>query len=127
MALRLEDLTQEQLSYFKANIYNGVGSSYLDVDPPDFIFKQAALRHDFAYWLRGSELDRLRADLRFFKDGLQAIRNKAKWYSRPFYFLVLIVYTAFLLGLGWLSFEYGKPAKTWDEFIVNYENAKQKI
>lgn len=120
--LQLEDLTPEQFQYFKQNIYNGVGSREFPINPRDFIFKKAALRHDFYYFRLGDDNVRYQADLQYKEDGLAAIKEQPRW-KQPFYRLVHHIYCFFLFKLGPYAWEYGpQPVKTWEQYLQSYNN-----
>ena len=118
--LELNDLTQEQLEYFKTHIYNGVGSREFLINPPDLIFDAPALEHDFAYWRGGQDSHRKTADKKFLIDSLAVSRTQSRL-KQPLYVAVSYVYYAFLAVLGRFAFEYyDAPAQTWGELLEHY-------
>jgi hypothetical protein len=121
--LKLKHLTPEQYEFYKKNIFNGVGTSFAGINPPDFKFEEAALYHDLAYWVGGNELDRLQADFIFFYIGVKCI-FKSPWYMWLGLSIILPIYSLFVLLFGWISFEYGKPSKNWEELLDKYNKSK---
>lgn len=120
--LKFEDLTKEQLDYF----CNGVGSAHFPINPHDLIFKSPSKRHDFLYWLGGTDEDRILADEIFYLESLLEI-GKQKWIPcRLFYFSVLELYMMFLRPLGKYAFEYGSKRESWDELKKFIDEKKVK-
>lgn len=116
--LQYEELTPEQKKFFLEHVWNGVGSrEYPDV--PDFIFSEASIYHDFAYFRGGDEKDRKKADKEFLHRAHHAVRKQPKW-KQPYYYLLTALYYFGLKKLGKKAFEYyPAPAKDWDEFMAH--------
>lgn len=125
MALKFEDLTDEQINYF----WNGVGSDHFFLNPPDLIFGEASKRHDFAYWMGATEQDRKDADERFYLEGWKATLKNNHKILRPFYFFMSWFYFKVLGLIGNKAFEYcteeEKP-KTWEELKARIDKRRQE-
>lgn len=81
--LQYEELTPVE----KAWVCNGAGPKD-GPDVPDFIFTEAANRHDFDYWSGFSEHDRAKADKRFLDNMLAAASAQSGWWTRQWYVAV---------------------------------------
>jgi hypothetical protein len=92
----------------KKKLCNGAGKDGLQGWlVPDFVFKEAANRHDFDYWKGCTELHRIEADRRFLNNMLDAaeyrdIKKKKKrlWICRAFFRRMAIRYYAAVMELG---------------------------
>ena len=123
MALKYEDLTQEQINY----CFNGVGSDHFPIDPHDLIFREPAKKHDVAYWIGGEDKDRIEADHMFYAECATLVLQQP-WYNRWFYATALRIYCFFLFRLGKFAFEYGPKPETWEELKARVdENRKQLL
>ena len=69
--LRYEDLTAMQ----KHLVCNGCGGKGSKIPVPEFRFHASCNKHDFSYWVGGSEKDRKRADKGFYR----AMKKDAGW------------------------------------------------
>jgi hypothetical protein len=104
MEVFYEDLTPTQ----KKKLCNGAGKEGLQGWlVPDFVFKEAANRHDFDYWKGCNEDDRFGADRLFLGNMLDAaeykdIKTKKKRFilCRMFYRRMAIRYYAAVMELG---------------------------
>lgn len=104
---RYEDLTPAQ----KRHICNGCGPMGWGWLVPDFCFRAAGNRHDFAYWMGGGWSDKLAADLEFLANCLRlALNRRRRRRLHSLATLSFIYFGAVLLG-GRRSFEFG-PRKT---------------
>lgn len=121
----LTDLTPDQYAFFVEHIWNGVGSAEYPIKPPGFIFNTASMRHDFRYYLGGTEKDRYNADRQFLSEELEACaaENSGSVLKLWFYQSIANAYYLGLRALGWKAFEYyPAPAKNWEEFIQHYNS-----
>jgi len=109
-----EDLTEEQRDY----LYNGVGSDDLGIYPPPYCFETPARFHDADTFIGNKEVDRLKADAKFFIRCVQEVHKR-----RIYQFLIpaVIYYIILLLG-SWLIFEYAshKP-NDWEELKARHD------
>lgn len=122
MALKFEDLTEEQVRY----CFNGVGSDHFPIDPHDLIFREPAKRHDAEYWIGGNEEDRSRCDKLFYSSCLSLVRERkipARWFCR----VALEVYAFFLFGLGKFAFEYGPKPQNWEELKSRVDSGRESL
>ncbi len=62
--IRYRDLTEDQKTF----ICNGCGPKGKFIPVPEFLFHASCDHHDFNYWLGHTILDRLKADLQFYKE-----------------------------------------------------------
>jgi hypothetical protein len=72
--------------------FNGVGPSglpivtkFLQVLPSSHLFYDAANWHDYFYHTGSTDADRKNADDAFLALMLLAIKDRCKWYEKPFY------------------------------------------
>jgi len=114
MAIEFKDLSEEQLII----IFNGSGSDAFPIKPPQLIFGNAALRHDWDYLFGGEEKDRKIADKRFLINCLYASGDNI------FYNVMSYIYYYALRLLGNKSFEYGPKAKTWDDIFQRVKKSR---
>ena len=119
--LSYNSLNLSDKKYFTEHIWNGVGSSQLNIKIKSYIFNGPSKPHDFEYWVRGNEIDRLKADINFFKNCLKVLRL-ATWYKKPIYLLMSIFYFIILILFGWLTYEYGTRCETFEELKEFYKN-----
>lgn len=125
--LKYTDLTTEQQLYVKTYVYNGLGSKELGVILPEFIFKDAAIEHDFDSFSGGTDEDRKKADLKFFKN----CKNLIEESNCTSYYYIIYSSIAYIYYLGLLCFSrltwdyYPEPAKTWEEFIKRVNCSKK--
>lgn len=100
---------------------------------PDFVFTEAANRHDFDYWKGGSERDKMSADRRFLDNMLDAAEYKEngkkrffiiRWFYRrmafEYYTAVMEVGGNPLLG----GFHYSDKKRTKEDLITQMEESK---
>lgn len=119
MVLSYESLNSKQKAFFIEYLYNGLGSKELKVTLPEFIFRDAAIEHDFYSYSGGSHYDRIKSDKLFFKRCINTIKKKRKYII---YYPVAYIYYFGLLSLSHLTWdEYDRPAKDWEEFIKRVE------
>jgi hypothetical protein len=95
---------------------NGAGPKG-GVEVPDFIFTEAANRHDFDYWLGFSELDRTRADYKFLNNMLAATKAQSGWWSRQWYTMVAWRYYSAVRWLGKKAFSYRDCYGTKEDLV----------
>ena len=93
-------------------ICNGCGGKGGPVDPPEWRFHDSCQRHDFDYWLGGTEDDRLRADKAFYADMQLACHLRKQWWQRPWYYTMAWVYYRAVRHCGGGYFHYGSR-RTW--------------
>lgn len=106
--------------------YNGVGSRELPFDVSDYIFDGAAVAHDFSYFVGCTEEDRAKADYRFLKEELNAIRV-APIGKHLKYGIIAIAYFLALRWVGHFAFEYGdKPVETFEELRSRIDTSNLK-
>lgn len=110
-----ESLTPEE----KAWVCNGAGPKN-GPDVPDFIFTEAANRHDFDYWLGFSDQDRARADNRFLDNMLAKAKTQAGWWARQWYTVVAWRYYS---AVRWL----GRPAFSFRERYATHEDLVREM
>lgn len=114
--LEFDNLTKLQKEFFLEFIWNGVGSREF-AKPPQLIFANASVYHDFAYFRGGNESDRKIADKDFFHRSHSSTR-KQHTYTRPFYYVMSYVYFYGLKKIGGKAWEYyDAPAQNWKEFL----------
>jgi hypothetical protein len=114
--LLYDDLTQKQKDFFLKYIWNGVGSREYP-KPPQLIFREASIYHDFGYFRGGPESLRKEVDREFFHKAHSAVR-RLPIAQRPFYYAMSYIYFYGLKKLGSKAWElYPEPAKTWEEFL----------
>lgn len=66
--MKYEDLTP----YQRAVILNGCGGKGSIIRPPyGLFFESSCNKHDFSYWVGGTEEDRIKADIGFFRAMLE--------------------------------------------------------
>jgi hypothetical protein len=93
-------------------ICNGCGSKGGPFRPPQWRFAYSCRKHDFSYWVGGSEGDRRRADKAFYADMRQATRARKQWWQRPWYYLMSWVYYRAVRSFGAGYFHFG-ARRTW--------------
>jgi len=62
--INFEELSDAEIDFLS----DGCGKKGTILDVPDFSSTASCDRHDFDYWLGGTEEDRSRADVRFYKN-----------------------------------------------------------
>lgn len=72
--MKYEDLTP----YQRAVILNGCGGKGSIIRPPyGLFFESSCNKHDFSYWVGGTEEDRINADIGF----LRAMLKDCEWFT----------------------------------------------
>ena len=104
MVFSFENLTGEQREF----ICNGCGAKGGNIPVPNFAFKASCDRHDFGYWVGGTEKDRRRIDSGFGK----ALRKDAGW--DPGLWCWAFFYLRGVKAFGSSYFYYGEP-RGWKE------------
>lgn len=126
MPLAFEDLTADQINYF----WNGVGSDHFLFNPPDLIFKEASKKHDFLFWMGGSEDERKAADSEFYYTCWRATLKNHLQILRPFYFSASWLYYHCLKLFSKTAWEYcteeEKP-KTWEDLKARIDRRRLEI
>lgn len=121
MLFELADLTTNQFDFYHKYIFNGLGSRESWINPRDFIFRPAALHHDFWGIRGGPDALRVKADSDFYTK-CKELADQEIWIKRIFYRSVAWVYYQALVQLSQIAWEYhDEPAKNWAEFIGNFK------
>ena len=104
--IRYRDLTEAQ----KAIICNGCGPKGGWIPVPEFFCHASCDHHDFNYWLGHTILDRLKADLQFYKE----MRRDAGW--NPIKLSIALTYFLAVRACGWSCFHYAEQER--DEYAL---------
>jgi hypothetical protein len=99
--IRFRNLTEKQ----KALICNGCGPKGGWVPVPEFCFHASCDHHDFNYWLGHTILDRLKADLQFYKE----MRRDAGWH--PGKLALALSYFLAVRAFGAVCFHYAEKER----------------
>jgi len=105
--IRYRDLTEEQ----KALLCNGCGPKGGFVPVPEFCFHASCDHHDFNYWLGHTVLDRLKADLQFYKE----MRKDAGW--NPCNLIFALAYFLAVRTFGFAFFHYAAKERDEDDLV----------
>ena len=99
--IRYRDLTEAQ----KAFICNGCGPKGGKIPVPEFFCHASCDHHDFNYWLGCSILDRLKADLEFYRE---MIRDAG---MNPIKQTIALTYFTAVRIFGPVCFHYAKQQR----------------
>jgi len=110
--LRYRDLTPAR----KKQICNGCGGKSGVIPVPEFLFHASCNHHDFYYWIGGTEEDRKKADLAFYKYMKLDIVNEDSRFKRMYYSAWAYTYYKAVRVFGRKYFSYGKQ-KTMKDLI----------
>ena len=108
--LRFEDVAEEVI----ARISNGCGSAGTEA-VPEFVFRSSCDRHDFYYWMGGTEEDRQRADKQFLEDMRADAWATATLWERSAYLTAAFNYYLAVRKWGKLSFHYTTQPRSWND------------
>lgn len=102
--IRIEDLN----GYDKFLIINGCKPEWMPKwINADLVFKEACAQHDIDYFAGGCDLDRKKADKKFFEHMSNLIKEKKfNWFKRWWYIRASVVYYNLVSEYGHKSFEY---------------------
>ena len=113
--IRYRDLTPEQ----KAVICNGCGPKSRWIPVPEFFMHASCDHHDFNYWLGHTILDRLKADLQFYKE----MRRDAGW--NPLKLSVVLTYFLAVRAFGSVCFHYADRERDEIDLAAAMEEEKE--
>lgn len=109
---------------FNKYVANGCGGKGGWLNPPDFIFTASCNHHDFNYWLGGTEVDRIKADLQFYEAMIRDA-NEFPWYRRAAYKFAAWVYYKAVRLFASSFFSFSKEPRTMSDLLQEIENGKQ--
>ena len=110
--IRYRDLTEEQ----KSLICNGCGPKGGWIPVPEFFCHASCDHHDFNYWIGHTILDRLKADLQFYKE----MRRDAG--CDPIKLSIALTYFLAVRACGQPSFHYADKERDENDLATCLEN-----
>lgn len=112
-------ITIEQLfPWEKEVLTNGCGGKGGIINPPELIFGKDCLKHDYRYWLGGSEEDRTFADNEF-RDGMFKTVKKSFFLFRPHRYIIAQMYYMAVRLFGHKFFDYRSKQRNVGDLVYD--------
>jgi len=119
MKARLRDLTTEQIELLS----NGCGAKSGFIPVPEFIFHASCDKHDVLYLIGGTEEDKKKADVTFYRYMLLDVQNENSILKRIQYKAWAYVYYKMVCKYGKKCFKYGEQ-KTLEDLELMCSNLR---
>lgn len=106
---KFEELTQYEKDIIQ---FNGCGGKSSAIKPPyALFFESSCLKHDYSYWIGGTEEDRITADIGFFKAMLKDC-ERLTGLQKTKYIIWSHLYFIAVRTFGWKYFYYTNIKRT---------------